>query len=197
MVTKELGRSLVRTIDAAFYNPTDAPGPTGGLASVASPTTVKAAGGFKSVDPIIEAAGLIEGEGLTATDLHVHPATLTSLRLLKDGDGRPLIEGDLSTVALATATTASTSATPGVRPGESAPAPRLAGLNLRVSTQVPKGTAWVTAAERIISTVNGQTVFESSADALFTREMIAIRASQSVGWAVTDDEAVVKIDLSA
>ena len=185
MVTRDLAREMVKAVDASFYNSTAAPGPTGGLGSIESPTTVEATGGIKSLDPIIEAAGLIEAADFTPTDLHISPDLLVGLRLLKDrtDSSRPLIEPDVARVAGAEANADAV--------------PVLAGLNLRVSSQLPAGTAWVTAKERVVGTLNGSTKFDTSADAFFSRELIAVRASQSIGWAITDKAAAVKITTTA
>lgn len=176
--TRSMARDTALKVDAAFYGDgtvAHAPKGLGSLTGIqeVQPTTLD------SLDALVMAAGLLEAAYFNATHIHLNPLTLTRLRQVKEaaGSGKSLVDADVS--------------------GSSAEVRRLAGMELIVSPAVEPGVIWVTDKAQVFVLRSTDVRFDTDKSVGFREDVTMIRSTMGVGFAVPNEDAVVKITLPA
>jgi HK97 family phage major capsid protein len=175
-----IGNSLVNDvanqIDAAFFGNTTTNGPSG-LGSI-TPTAVDAGAAYDSLDAFAEAISQLQQKGSKPTAFLVNPALALVLAQLKTD----------STISLK----------PLLQPDPTQPGKQLVfGVPLVVNRHVPNDVVWAVDAARIVVVVREDTTVETSREAFFTSDRIAVRTTCRIGFGFPYEAGLVKISLSS
>lgn len=167
LIGRSLSRALIDRVDAAFFGDLASPAPKG-LESLA---VTELSTTLENLDGLLEARASIAGDGGGATAILAHPADALALAKLKDSDGsnRSLIE-DVSTVI---------------------------GLPVIQSAHASQGALWVVDASTIHTVVRSDVAVESSREAYFSSDRVAVRATMRVDFGFSHPERVVKLSITA
>ncbi len=167
-VGEALTRAVATALDVKAFSAdaTTATAPAG-LRSYALPSQ---AGGV-TLDNIIRAVGAIAGAGGVADSVYINPSDLTSLRLAKDADGRPLLQPDLQ------------------QPG----AEIVAGARIWPTPALPVGTALVAEAAEIVLGVRRDATVDFSAHSRFSADAVQARVVARVDFGINDVNGLVVV----
>jgi len=168
LVGNSLARSVAVAIDARVFS-------TAVETAIAPPgllTSMTAAVGPVSFDSIISAIGSIEAIGGTASVVFAHPNDVTSLRLIKDTGGRPLLQPDL----------------------RAAGAESISGARVISTPSLPIGTVVICDPKQIILAVRKSVEVSFSAHSRFTADAVVARVTARATWALNDARGVVKLE---
>jgi HK97 family phage major capsid protein len=138
-----------------------------GIRSLALPAQT----GGVTIDNIIRAIGAIAASGGIANAVYIAPADLTTLRLAKDTDGRPLLQPDL----------------------QAGGAERIAGATLHPTAALTAGTAVVADAAQVVVGVRADATVDFSTDAKFTSDAVVARVVARVDFGVNDIAGLVVV----
>lgn len=176
VIGQGLARDIARKVDAAFFGNLSAPAPAG-LGSIPSPGAVDAGASWDDLDAFEQAALDAEQVGGTLTAFVANPADALTLVTLKEqtGSNRALLAADPTQAGTRT----------------------LAGRPLYVSPDVTAGTIWGIPQRVTFLVVRNDVRVEVSADAYFSSDRVAVKATMRVGFAFPHHDAVQKITLSA
>ncbi len=167
-VGNALTRSIATAIDSRAFGAAVATATEpAGLRSYAIPAQT----GGVNLDNIIRATGTVASYGAVASAAFLNPGDLTTLRLAKDAQGRPLLQPDL----------------------QAGGAERVAGALIFPTPNLPAGVALVGDARQIVVAVRRDIEVAFSGDAKFTADSIAARVTARVDWAVNDIRGLVAI----
>lgn len=176
LVGDGLARSIADQVDKAFFGDLSEPAPSG-LESLSDVTPVDAGEAWTDLDPFTEAIAKAEGKGTAITSFVAHPDDALALGTLKEAtsSNRPLLTPDPTT-----------------------PTRRvIQGVPLLTSPHVTAGTVWALPKERVIVVRRQDVSLETSTDAYFSSDRVAIRAVMRVGFAFPHEAAIVRIQLTA
>ena len=163
-----LTRAIATGIDARAFSASAATATEpSGIRSLALPAQ---AGGV-TIDNIIRAVGTIAASGGVATAVYINPSDLTTLRLAKDTQGRPLLQPDL----------------------QAGGAEVIAGARIWPTAALPAGTAIVAQADQIVVGIRQDAEVAFSADARFTADAVAARVVARVDFDVNDIDGLVSV----
>ncbi len=163
-----LTRSIAQAIDArAFGTAAATATEPAGLRSYAIPAQT----GGVTIDNIIRSVGTVESYGAIANAAFINPTDLTTLRLLKDTAGRPLIQPDL----------------------QQAGAEVIAGARIFPTPTLVAGNAIVGDVGQVVVGVRRGIDVAFSGDAKFTADSIAARVTARVDWSINDIRGLVAI----
>ncbi|MDN5918301.1 MAG: phage major capsid protein [Pseudonocardia sp.] len=167
-----LSRDIARRLDEAFFGALAAPAPAG-LESMAGVTEQTYATPVADLDAFAAAIAAGEQEGVSVSSFVTDPATALTLSQLKEGNAsaRPLLGQDPT------------------RPSSRV----ILGVPLYVSTAVTAGTVWAIPRTRVMVVMRNNATLETSREAYFSSDQIAIRATMRVGFAFPHPAAIVKI----
>lgn len=174
LVGDGLARSIADQVDRAFFGALSAPAPAG-LESVTGLTTITGPAAWADLDPFTEAIATAEGKGTTVTAFVAHPDDALALARIKDetGSNRPLLGSD-----------------------PTAPTRRvIQGVPLLTSPRVTAGTVWALPGDRTFIVRRQDVSLETSTDAYFTSDRVAVRAIMRVGFAFPHASAIVRVQL--
>ena len=178
-VGQSLAQGLAASIDSALFAATTAPNAPAGIGSLAGTSSVSAGAKWSSLDPLSDAMSIAEANGAQVTAVVTNYADAKAISQIKErtDSQRPLlgVEGD--------------AATPGQR--------MAFGVPILVSRWVPAGTAWAIPAARLFTVTRQDLTVESSTDAYFSSDRVAMRGIARVGFAVTRPSTITKIALSS
>lgn len=176
VVGDSLARSIAKKVDQAWLTTMAAPAPAG-LTGVVAPTTIAAGTAWAGTDPFAEAVSAVEVDGGTVTAFVAHPSDVLALAKLKAGTelASPLF-GSLATSAVDR---------------------MILGVPLISSNQAVPGTIWGISHDRCIVVMRTDVSLAVSADAFFTSDRVAVRATMRVGFAFPAPASVAKISLGA
>lgn len=165
-VGESLARAIILQLDRAFVGALPAPAAQG-LGSI-TPTVLE--GDLANLDVVHEAKAASAAEGGTPSAVLANPADVLKLATLKDADGsnRALVE-DVTVVA---------------------------GLPVVSSRHVEAGKLWVVDSSQVITVLREDVELAVSADAYFSSDRIALRATLRAGFAFPRPEALVRVDLA-
>lgn len=168
-----LVRSIVQTVDRAFFGAAlPAPAP-GGLASVTGFSNVAQAATWTTFDTFQEAIAAAEAKGATINAWVAHPSEVLALAQVKGGTG---------------------SAVPLLGSDPTKPTQRvIAGIPLYSSPHVPLRTVWGIPKAHTFAIVRKDAKVEQSAESAFTRDALHVRAIMRVGFGFPHPGALVKI----
>ena len=163
-----LTRSVAAAIDARAFSAAAATAlEPAGLRSYAIPAQT----GGVNIDNVIRAAGTVGTYGAIAGAVFINPADLTTLRLVKDTAGRPLLQPDL----------------------QAGGAERIAGATLYPTANLPAGTALVGDDAQVVVGVRRDIEVAFSADAKFTADSVAARVTARADFGINDIRGLVAI----
>lgn len=168
-----LARDLAKKIDRSFFGATlSAPAPPG-LPAVTGVGNV--AGGYDNVDWAAAAISQAQVVGTELTSFAASPATALKLATIKSGTNfnTPLLGQDPTVPTRRT----------------------VQGLPILVSEFIADNIVWGIPAERAVIVVRQDATVETSRDALFTSDRLAVRAIMRVSWGFPHPEAIQKVTL--
>lgn len=166
LIGASLSRALIDRVDAAFLGDLGAPAPKGLEALAATDLSTD----LTNLDGLLEARASIAGAGGTATAIICHPADALKLGLLKDstGSNRALLD-DLTAIA---------------------------GLPVIQTAHAAAGALWIVDANSIHTVIREDVTVESSRDAYFSSDRVAIRATMRVDYGFSHPDRVVKLTIT-
>lgn len=167
LIGASLSRALIDQVDRAFLGDLANPAPSGLEALAAT----ELATDLTNLDGLLEARASIAGAGGTATAIIAHPLDALALGKLKDSDGsnRALLD-DLTAIA---------------------------GLPVIQSAHVAAGALWIVDAASVHTVIREDVSVESSRDAYFSSDRVAIRATMRVDFGFSHPDRVVKLTINA
>jgi HK97 family phage major capsid protein len=175
IVGQGLVRDIARTVDLAFFGDGDPLSPPG-----LNALTYGAEIDFDADDPyasLTDALNWCEQNGTTVAAWVVAPDLALTIRQARQATDSyvPLVTPDVAKA-----------------PGES-----ILGAPLHVSTAVPASTGWAIPANRHFVAVRKSATVESSRDAYFASDQVAVRALTRVAWVCVDATPLCKFVASA
>ena len=163
-----LTRAVATALDAKAFS-ADAATATApaGIRSLALPAQT----GGVSLDNLIRATGTIAASGGVADVVYIAPADLTDLRLVKDADGRPLLQPDL----------------------QQGGAELVAGARIWPTPALPAGTALVAQADQLVVGLRQDAQVDFSAHSRFSADAVQARVVARADFGVNDPDGVVVV----
>lgn len=167
-VGNALTRAIATALDARAFSAAAATATEpAGLRSQALPAQ---AGGV-TIDNIIRAVGTIAAGGGIATAVYINPGDLTALRLLKDAQGRPLLQPDL----------------------QAGGAEMIAGALIFPVPSLPAGIALVAQADQIAVGIRKDATVDFSAHSRFSADAVQARVVARADFGVNDINGLVAV----
>lgn len=176
IVGEGLARDIAAQVDRAFFaQPVLASPAPPGLGSI-TPTIALAGATFEDLDMFAGAVSTAETLGTSITSWVTSPATALELATMKVSDDArvPLLSLDPAQPARRT----------------------IEGLPLLVSPRVKAGVVWGLPSSRVITALRSDATIDTSNDAYFSSDRVAIRATMRVGFGMPHPAAVVRIEKS-
>lgn len=164
VIGQSMVADLVRVVNKAFMGNLPAPAPKG-LGSVITATTVPL--DLANLDSFSEAQAAAEGVGSNITAFLISPADALTVAQLKTGSGSNQdLLADKRTVN---------------------------GVPLIVSRDLPAGTVYAVDSTKLYSVLREDVTLDTSKDAFFTSDKLAVRSTIRVGFGFADPAAIVKM----
>lgn len=171
-----LARDIGTRVDQAFFNATSPTGAPAGLGTLAGVSTASYAnGGPADLDWAAEAISKAEQVGAAITSFVTDPTTALALGVLKTDSGtsnQPLLGQD------------PTRATGRVA----------LGVPILTSPAVETGVIWALPAARVTTVIRQDSQVETSSDAFFSSDRLAVRAIMRIAFGFGHPAAIVKIN---
>lgn len=176
LVGNGLARDIARQFDAAFFGAkgSNAAQPAG-LENLVGFNAV--AGSGTNLDPFEQAASAAETAGVTLSSFVAHPDDALKLAVLKKstGSNEPLLSADTTQASRRL----------------------IAGIPLRVSPAVKKGTVWGIPQSRIIVAIRQDVTLDIDRSVFFTSDRVAVKATMRAAILYPHAAAVQKISLGS
>ena len=173
-ILDNVGSSLVRAValkaDRAFLTGSDPKGPQGVYAQAGHHVT-----GPIDIDHLIDASGLIAGDGGTARVAYLNPLDFTALLKSNGSTGRPLLQSDFA----------------------GGPASTIFGLQVWQTDGIAPATALVAAPEQIVCAIRQDPQVSVSTDAAFVEDGALCRVICRVDVGAGDARGLVSMAATA
>lgn len=177
LVGQGIARSMVDTIDKAYFGNTTTNGPAG-LESLTGVQAVDGGAAWADLDPFANAMSLVEAEGAQVSAFVGNAATVLALAELKQDSADsnvPLLGVDP------------------VQPGRR----QILGVPLFISKHVADDTVYGIARDRSVVVQRQGAEVTTSKDAYFSSDRLGVRGIMRVGFAFPSPQCIAKITLSA
>jgi HK97 family phage major capsid protein len=176
LVGQSMARDMAKKVDLAFFGALVAPAPAG-LGALTGYAAINAGTSWANVDPFTDALFAVEATGQTVDSWVANPADAQLISKIKTGSGsnQPLLGSDVTSPTKRT----------------------IQGVPLYVSPAVPVGTIWGIPRARSIVVMRSDVRLDTSRDAYFSSDRVAIRGTMRVAFSFPQSAALARISLSA